>query len=289
MTDTAATDAAAAASSATAAASARAAAPVPSPGTAGLAGPGAGRCAIVTGGGRGIGRATARELAARGWAVALFDLDPAGLDETARLIREAGGRAAGFAVDVSDEDAVAAGVAAAAAELGAPLVLVNNAGVLRDDFLFRATLDDWDLIMNVHLRGAFLMSRAVQRFMVEAGWGRIVNLSSTSALGNAGQSNYSAAKAGIQGLTKTLALELGKFGITSNAVAPGFIATDMTRATAARQGITFEELAERVSAATAVRRMGDPADIAHAIAFFVAEESSFVSGQVLYVSGGPNA
>lgn len=253
-----------------------------------VAGPAPGRCALVTGGGRGIGRATARELAARGWAVALFDLDAAALAETAELIRDAGGTAAGYTVDVSDEASVAEGVAAAAAELGAPLVLVNNAGVLRDDFLFRATLDDWDLIMNVHLRGAFLMSRAVQRFMVEAGWGRIVNLSSTSALGNAGQSNYSAAKAGVQGLTKTLALELGKFGITANAVAPGFIATDMTRATAERQGITFEELAERVSAATAVRRMGDPADIANAVAFFVANESSFVSGQVLYVSGGPS-
>ncbi|GAA1615292.1 SDR family oxidoreductase [Leucobacter chromiireducens] len=255
---------------------------------AAVAGPAPGRCALVTGGGRGIGRATARELAARGWAVALFDLDAAALAETAELIRDAGGTAAGYTVDVSDEASVAEGVAAAAAELGAPLVLVNNAGVLRDDFLFRATLDDWDLIMNVHLRGAFLMSRAVQRFMVEAGWGRIVNLSSTSALGNAGQSNYSAAKAGVQGLTKTLALELGKFGITANAVAPGFIATDMTRATAERQGITFEELAERVSAATAVRRMGDPADIANAVAFFVANESSFVSGQVLYVSGGPS-
>ena len=255
---------------------------------AAVAGPAPGRCALVTGGGRGIGRATARELAARGWAVALFDLDAAALAETTELIRDAGGTAAGYTVDVSDEASVAEGVAAAAAELGAPLVLVNNAGVLRDDFLFRATLDDWDLIMNVHLRGAFLMSRAVQRFMVEAGWGRIVNLSSTSALGNAGQSNYSAAKAGVQGLTKTLALELGKFGITANAVAPGFIATDMTRATAERQGITFEELAERVSAATAVRRMGVPEDIANAVAFFVANESSFVSGQVLYVSGGPS-
>lgn len=183
---------------------------------------------------------------------------------------------------------MAQGVAAANAALGAPLVLVNNAGVLRDDFLFKATLDDWDLIMNVHLRGAFLMSRAVQSFMVAERWGRIVNLSSTSALGNAGQSNYSAAKAGIQGLTKTLAFELGKFGITANAVAPGFIATDMTRATAERQGLTFEELAERASGMTAVRRMGDPADVAHAIAFFVAEESSFVSGQVLYVAGGPS-
>ncbi|WP_125100596.1 3-oxoacyl-ACP reductase FabG [Leucobacter chromiireducens] len=248
----------------------------------------AARCAIVTGGGRGIGRATARELAARGWAVALFDLDADALAETTALIRSDGGTAAGFTVDVADEASVAHGVAAAAAELGDPLVLINNAGVLRDDFLFRATLDDWDLIMNVHLRGAFLMSRAVQAYMVAAGWGRIVNLSSISALGNAGQSNYSAAKAGIQGLTKTLALELGKFGITANAIAPGFIATDMTRATAERQGITFEELAERVSAATAVRRMGEPADIANAIAFFVSEESSFVSGQVLYVSGGPN-
>ncbi|SJN11099.1 3-oxoacyl-[acyl-carrier protein] reductase [Leucobacter sp. 7(1)] len=251
--------------------------------------PTSGRCAIVTGAARGIGLATAHKLARRGWPIALFDLDEGALDAAAASIRAAGGTAQGFAVDVSDEESVAQGAAAANAALGAPLVLVNNAGVLRDDFLFKATLDDWDLIMNVHLRGAFLMSRAVQSFMVAERWGRIVNLSSTSALGNAGQSNYSAAKAGIQGLTKTLALELGKFGITANAVAPGFIATDMTRATAERQGLTFEELAERVSGMTAVRRMGDPADVAHAIAFFVAEESSFVSGQVLYVAGGPSA
>ena len=121
-----------------------------------------------------------------------------------------------------------------AAELGPPVVLVNNAGVTRDNLLFKMSDADWDLVMHVHLRGSFLMTRAVQKHMVEAGWGRVVNLSSTSALGNRGQANYATAKAGLQGFTKTLAIELGKFGVTANAIAPGFIVTDMTKATAAR-------------------------------------------------------
>ncbi|MFV0433601.1 MAG: SDR family oxidoreductase [Leucobacter sp.] len=246
------------------------------------------RSAIVTGGARGLGRAIALEIATRGASVAVFDLDPDGAEETARLIRELGGVAASFTVDVSDEQSVRAGVAAAAGQLGPPLILVNNAGVLRDDLLFKMPVENWDTILNVHLRGAFLMSREVQRHMVEHSWGRIVNISSTSALGNVGQANYAAAKAGIQGFTKTLALELGRFGITANAVAPGFTVTDMTRGVAARLGIGFDELIEREAAATAVRRVGEPEDIAHAVGFFVDEASGFVSGQVLYVAGGPN-
>ncbi|MFT4233111.1 MAG: 3-oxoacyl-ACP reductase FabG [Leucobacter sp.] len=247
------------------------------------------RAAIVTGAARGIGRAIALELAGRGERVALFDLDAAGAAETAGLVRERGGEAEAFAVDVSDEASVRTGVAAAAERLGPPLILVNNAGVLRDDLLFKMPVEGWDTVMSVHLRGAFLMSREAQRHMVEAGWGRIVNLSSTSALGNAGQANYSAAKAGLQGFTKTLALELGRFGITANAVAPGFTETDMTRSVAERLGIGFDELIEREAAATAVRRIGQPEDIANAVAFFVSEASGFVSGQVLYVAGGPRA
>lgn len=258
------------------------------------------RAAIVTGAARGLGRAIALELARRGERVALFDLDLAGAEETARLVRDAGGagrRAAtaeggagtaeAFSVDVSDEASVRAGVAAAAARLGPPLILVNNAGVLRDDLLFKMSEQSWDTIMDVHLKGAFLMTREVQSYMVESGWGRIVNLSSTSALGNAGQANYATAKAGIQGFTKTLALELGRFGITANAVAPGFTVTDMTRSVAERLGIGFDELVAREAAATAVRRVGAPEDIANAVAFFAAEASGFVSGQVLYIAGGP--
>ncbi|EYT53662.1 3-oxoacyl-ACP reductase [Leucobacter sp. UCD-THU] len=260
------------------------------------------RSAIVTGAARGLGRAIALELARRGERLALFDLDLDGAAETARLIREAaqeaGSGTAGlsaetaaeaFAVDVSDETSVREGVARAAERLGPPLILVNNAGVLRDDLLFKMPVESWDTIMNVHLRGAFLMSREAQQYMVRHGWGRIVNLSSTSALGNAGQANYSAAKAGIQGFTKTLALELGRFGVTANAVAPGFTVTDMTRSVAERLGIGFDELVEREAAAVPVRRVGAPEDIANAVAFFTDEASGFVSGQVLYVAGGPRS
>lgn len=245
------------------------------------------RAAIVTGAARGLGRAIALELARRGERVALFDLDEPGAAETAHLVRERGGAAESFAVDVSDEASVRRAVAAAAERLGPPLILVNNAGVLRDDLLFKMTVQSWDTIMDVHLKGAFLMSRETQAHMVEHGWGRIVNISSTSALGNAGQANYATAKAGIQGFTKTLALELGRFGITANAVAPGFTVTDMTRSVAERLGIGFDELVEREAAATAVRRVGSPEDIANAVAFFASEASGFVSGQVLYVAGGP--
>lgn len=164
---------------------------------------------------------------------------------------------------------------------------MNNAGVLRDNLLFKMAASDWDTVMNVHLRGAFLMAKACQKYMVEAKFGRIVNLSSSSALGNRGQANYSAAKAGLQGLTKTLAIELGKFGVTANAVAPGFIATDMTAATAARVGMGFEDFQAAAATQIPVQRVGNPDDIANAIAFFTGEAAGFVSGQVLYVVGGP--
>jgi 3-oxoacyl-[acyl-carrier protein] reductase len=174
-----------------------------------------------------------------------------------------------------------------AAELGPPVVLINNAGIIRDNLLFKMSEDDWDMVLSVHLRGAFLMSRAVQKFMVEQRFGRIVNLSSSSALGNRGQVNYSAAKAGMQGFTKTLAIELGQFGVTANAVAPGFIATDMTAATAARVGMPFEDFQAAAASRIPVRRVGQPEDIAHVISFLVSEGAGFVSGQVIYVAGGP--
>jgi 3-oxoacyl-[acyl-carrier protein] reductase len=167
------------------------------------------------------------------------------------------------------------------------VVLVNNAGIIRDNLLFKMSEDDWDMVLGVHLRGAFLMSRAAQKFMVEQRFGRIVNLSSSSALGNRGQVNYSAAKAGLQGFTKTLAIELGQFGVTANAVAPGFIATDMTAATAARVGMSFEDFQAAAATRIPVRRVGQPDDIAHVISFLVSEGAGFVSGQVIYVAGGP--
>ena len=204
-------------------------------------------------------------------------------------LRAQGHSAIGIVADISDEDAVEAAVARTADELGAPVVVVNNAGIIRDNMLFKMSVSDWDLVMNVHLRGSFLVSRAAQKHMVEAKWGRIVNLSSTSALGNRGQANYSAAKAGLQGFTKTLALELGQFGVTANAIAPGFIETEMTASTAERMGITFEDFTAKAAAAIPVRRTGKPADIANAVSFFASENAGFVSGQVLYVAGGPKA
>ena len=245
------------------------------------------RVAVVTGAARGIGAATAVRLAAEGRAVAVIDLDEAACKDTVEKISGAGGKAVAVGCDVSDEAQVEAAVTRVAEELGPPVILVNNAGVLRDNLLFKMSASDWDTVMNVHLRGAFLMSRAVQKHMVDAGFGRIVNLSSSSALGNRGQVNYSAAKAGLQGFTKTLAKELGKFGITANAVAPGFIATEMTKATAERVGMAFEDFMAAVAAETPVQRVGEPDDIANAIAFFTDDAAGFVSGQVLYVAGGP--
>ena len=247
------------------------------------------RVAIVTGAARGIGAATAVRLAADGFAVAVIDLDEATTKDTVQEIEAAGGRALGVGADVSDAGQVQAAVDRVAAELGPPVVLVNNAGVTRDNMLFKMTEADWDLVMDVHLRGSFLMTRACQKHMVEAGWGRIVNLSSTSALGNRGQANYATAKAGLQGFTKTLAIELGKFGVTANAVAPGFIRTEMTKATAERIGRDWEEYVAERAAAIPVARAGVPEDIAHTVSFLVSEGAGFVSGQVVYVAGGPRA
>ena len=245
------------------------------------------RVAIVTGAARGIGAATARRLASDGMAVAVLDLDAGACARTVDAITGAGGHAVAVGADVSDAGQVATAVGKVAAELGPPAVLINNAGIIRDNLLFKMSEDDWDMVLGVHLRGAFLMSRAVQKYMVDQRYGRIVNLSSSSALGNRGQVNYSAAKAGMQGFTKTLAIELGPFGVTANAVAPGFIATDMTAATAARVGVAFEDFAKVAAERIPVRRVGQPADVANVISFLVSEGAGFVSGQVIYVAGGP--
>ncbi|MFD4353427.1 SDR family oxidoreductase [Nocardia sp. NPDC058518] len=245
------------------------------------------KVAIVTGAARGIGAAVAVKLASDGYAVAVLDLDEAACSGTVANVKAAGGEALAVGADVADEAAVAAAVERIATVLGAPTVLVNNAGVLRDNLLFKMSVNDWDTVMNVHLRGAFLMTRAVQKYMVEAKFGRIVNLSSTSALGNRGQANYSAAKAGMQGFTKTLAFELGRFGVTANAIAPGFIETEMTAATAARVGVDFESFKAAAAAQIPVNRVGTPDDIANTASFFASEGAGFVSGQVIYVAGGP--
>jgi 3-oxoacyl-[acyl-carrier protein] reductase len=245
------------------------------------------RVAIVTGAARGIGAATARRLAADGMAVAVLDLDASSCAGTVDAITGDGGRAMAVGADVSQADQVEAAVGKVVAELGPPAILVNNAGVIRDNLLFKMTEDDWDTVLGVHLRGAFLMSRATQKHMVDQRFGRIVNLSSSSALGNRGQVNYSAAKAGMQGFTKTLAIELGPFGITANAVAPGFIVTDMTAATAARIGMSFDDFQQMAASQVPVRRIGQVEDVAHVISFLCSEGAGFVSGQVIYVAGGP--
>ncbi|HEX2904735.1 MAG TPA: 3-oxoacyl-ACP reductase FabG [Jatrophihabitans sp.] len=239
------------------------------------------RIALVTGGAQGIGAAIAERLAAGGAKVAVLDLDESAARATAEKF---GG--IGIGADVSQPDQVEAAVASVVQQLGGLHILINNAGVLRDNLLFKMTESDWDTVMGVHLKGAFLCSKAAQKHMVEAKYGRIVCMSSTSALGNRGQANYSTAKAGLQGFTKTLAIELGPFGITANAIAPGFIETAMTKATAERVGTTIEQMREAVAAAVPVRRGGVPEDIANTAAFFAAEESGYITGQVIYVDGG---
>jgi len=245
------------------------------------------RVAIVTGAGRGIGAAVATRLAADGFAVGLLDLDEAGVKQGADAIVAGGGKAIGVKLDVSDAEQVEAAVTRVADELGPPTVLINNAGITRDNLLFKMTEQDWDSVLGVHLKGSFLMTRAAQKYMTEQKWGRIVNLSSTSALGNRGQVNYSAAKAGMQGFTKTLAIELGKFNVTANAIAPGFIATEMTAATAERLGMNFEDFKAAAASQIPVQRVGTPDDIANVTSFLVSEGAGFVSGQVIYVAGGP--
>jgi 3-oxoacyl-[acyl-carrier protein] reductase len=244
------------------------------------------RVAIVTGAGRGIGAAIAHRLAADGMSVGVVDLDEQGSRRTAKEITENGGRAIPIGADVADETAAGNAVQQTAAELGPVTALVNSAGIIRDNLIFRMSTADWDSVMDVHLRGAFLMTRAAQTHMTQAKWGRIVNISSTSALGNRGQANYAAAKAGLIGFTKTLALELGKFGVTANAIAPGFVETEMTAATAARQGLDFEEWKSSIAREIPLGRIGQPEDIAAVASFLCSEDAGYVSGQVIYVSGG---
>jgi 3-oxoacyl-[acyl-carrier protein] reductase len=246
-----------------------------------------GRVAFVTGGSRGIGKAIIERFAEEGAKVAFIDLNEEALHATANELKAKGYEVYAKVASVTDHEQVEAAVKEIVDQFGSIDILVNNAGVIRDNLLFKMTDDDWKTVMDVHLKGAFYCARAVQKYMVEKRYGRIINISSTSALGNRGQANYAAAKAGIQGFTKTLAIELGKFGITTNAVAPGFIETDMTKATAERLGISFEELIQASVSKIPVGRSGKPEDVAQAVAFFADEKSSFINGQVLYVAGGP--
>lgn len=241
-----------------------------------------GRVALITGGGRGIGAATAQLLAAQGARVAVSDLDEGPAKEVATPI---GGLA--IACDVTRRDAVESMVERTVKELGRLDILVTCAGIIRDNLLYKMTDDDWDAVIDTHLKGTFLCTRAAQRHMVERKYGKMVFLSSTSALGNRGQTNYSAAKAGLQGMARTLAIELGPYNINVNTVAPGFVETRMTRATAERMGIDYEAFKLGAASQTPLRRIGQPEDIANVIAFLCSDESGFVSGQTVYVRGGP--
>ncbi len=246
-----------------------------------------GRVAFVTGAGRGIGAATALRMAEEGARVALADIDTEGCKQVAAELGRIGSEGLVVHCNVADSAMVQNAVDTAASHFGRLDILVNNAGVVRDNLLFKMSEEDWDTVINVHLKGAFLCSRAAQKYMVEHKYGRIVSLSSTSALGNRGQVNYSSVKAGLQGLTRTLAIELGPFGITANAVGPGFIDTEMTRSTARRQGFDPDEVIANASKTIPVRRVGQPRDVANVICFLCSEEASFVNGQIIYVAGGP--
>jgi 3-oxoacyl-[acyl-carrier protein] reductase len=245
------------------------------------------RVAVITGAARGIGFGIARRFASEGASIAVLDLDESAAQEAAdRLELTDGAQAIGVGCDVVDSAAAEAAVQRVVDELGGIHILVNNAGITRDNLLFKMTEDDWDLVMGVHLKGVFNMTKSAQSRFVEQKYGKILNLSSVSALGNRGQANYSAAKMGIQGLTRTLGIELGPFGITANAIAPGFIVTEMTDATARRLKMEPEELQRLNAEATPVRRVGQPEDIAAAAAFLCSDDASFVTGQTLYVDGG---
>jgi 3-oxoacyl-[acyl-carrier protein] reductase len=243
-----------------------------------------GRVALVTGGGRGIGAATTEVLARDGAKVVVADLDAGPAEEVAAGI---GAAAIGIACDVTDRAQVEAAVQRAVSEHGRLDILVTCAGVVRDNLIFKMTDEDWDLVIDTHLKGTFLCARAAQAVMVPNRYGKMVFLSSTSAEGNRGQANYSTAKAGLQGMARTLAIELGRFNVNVNTVAPGFVETRMTMATAQRVGLDYERFKQAAAQATPLQRVGQPADIANVIAFLCSDESSFVTGQTIYARGGP--
>jgi len=241
-----------------------------------------GKTALITGGAKGIGAATAKLLAAEGARVVVADFDESAAEETAR---EIGGHA--VRCDVTSRTDVEGAVAAAVERGGSLDVLVTCAGIIRDNLLHKLSDEDWDAVIDTHLKGTFYAVRAAQAPMVEQKSGKMVLISSTSALGNRGQTNYSTAKAGLQGMAKTLAIELGPFGVNVNCVAPGFIVTAMTRQTADRIGMPFEQFMEMVAEQTPLRRVGQPEDVASTIAFLCSDDASYVTGQVVYVRGGP--
>ncbi len=246
-----------------------------------------GRAAVVTGAGQGIGGAIAGRLAVEGAAVGLLDVNDDAATETAGEIEKSGGRAIAVHCDVSDRDQVVSAFQTVADEFGSLDIVVSNAGVTRDSLLHKMTEDDFDIVINTHLKGGFFCAQIGQKYMVKQRYGKIILMSSRSALGNRGQTNYSSAKAGLQGMTRTLALELGPFGINVNAIAPGHITTAMTEAIATKTGKTYGEVAAKAIEANAIKRTGTPEDVASLAAFLSADESSYITGQVIYIAGRP--
>jgi 3-oxoacyl-[acyl-carrier protein] reductase len=243
-----------------------------------------GRVAVVTGAAQGIGAAIVRRLSADGARVAALDLNEEGAQ---KLVDEVGGNGLGLACDVSNREQVDAAIDCVASELGSVDILVNNAGVTRDNLLFKMSDEDFDTVFGIHVRGAFLCTRAAQKYMVEKKYGKIVMMSSRSALGNRGQTNYSSAKAALQGMVRAVSIELGPFGINVNAIAPGHIETAMTKATAERMGVDYEDMQKRTIERQPIKRVGKPEDVANLCAFLVSDESSYITGQTIYITGGP--
>ncbi|MBP5199491.1 MAG: 3-oxoacyl-[acyl-carrier-protein] reductase [Schwartzia sp.] len=240
-----------------------------------------GKCALVTGASRGIGRAVALKLASEGAKVALnFAGNEAAANEVRQEIEAMGGQAILVRADVADEAAVQEMVQRTADAFGRIDILVNNAGITRDGLLARMKEEDWDAVLSTNLKGVFLTTKAAAKLMMKQRAGRIVNMASVVGVtGNAGQANYSAAKAGVIGFTKTIARELASRGVTANAVAPGFIDTDMT-------SVLSDKAKEAALTGIPLGRMGTPEDIAAAVLFLVSDQSSYITGQVLHVDGG---
>ncbi|WP_067726533.1 SDR family oxidoreductase [Oceanobacillus damuensis] len=248
-----------------------------------------GKVAFITGGSRGIGKDIAETFAEEGARVAIIDINEDGLQELSIEFKEKGYQIYTKEANIVNYEEVKKALKEVNSRFGSIDILVNNAGIIRDNLLFKMTENDWQQVIDVHLKGTFNTSRAAQKYMVKQKYGRIINISSTSALGNRGQSNYATAKAGIQGFTKTLAIELGKYGITTNSVAPGFIETEMTKETAERIGVSFDKFVESRIVNIPVGRSGKPSDVSNAVSFFADEKSSFINGQIIYVAGGPKS
>ncbi len=239
-----------------------------------------GRIALVTGGAQGIGRAIAEELAEAGATIVLADVNEAKLAETVAEMESRGKVAAGFAINVANQESIKAGAKAIQEKFGKVEILVNNAGITRDNLALRMKPEDWDLVLNINLTGAFLLTQALLPRMLRNGWGRIVNIASVvGRTGQAGQVNYAASKAGLIGFTRSLAREVASRGITVNAVAPGYIETPMT-------AVLSEEVTKAMMATIPLGRGGTPKDVAQAVKFLTSDAASYITGHVLDVNGG---